>query len=150
MPQSLTNVLVHFIFSTKNRQALIDADLGEQPHAYLAGICKEMGGKPIKINGAADHVHILTYVPSTVSTSEAVRVIKSNSSRWVHTTYSRRGSFAWQSGYAAFSVSQSHLEAVRDYIVGQEERHKTVSFQDEYREFLRRSGIAFDERYVWD
>ena len=150
MPQSLTNLLYHLVFSTKGRHPQIDADLAPKLHAYLAGICAELGGKPIRINGAADHVHVLTYLPPTVALSNEMRDLKSNSSKWVHASFAGRAAFAWQAGYGAFSVSRSNLEVVKGYIAGQEERHRTMSFQDEFREFLRRHGVAWDERYVWD
>lgn len=150
MPQSLNNLLVHVIFSTKNRESLIDADLAPKLHAYIAGICQRLGGKPIRVNGVADHVHILTYIPATLAIATLLRDVKSGSSKWVHQTFPHLQTFAWQSGYAAFSVSQSKLITVRDYIANQEERHKQMSFQDEYRAFLVKHDIEFDERYVWD
>lgn len=150
MPQSLTNLLYHLIFSTKNREPLIDATLLPRLHDYLGGIINESGGRVIRIGGVADHVHILSHFPSTMTVADAIRIIKSNSSGWVHRTFSQHAAFAWQSGYAAFTVSQSVCDDVRAYIANQEEHHRTISFQDEYRAFLRKNDIAFDERYVWD
>ena len=150
MPQSLTNLIVHIIFSTKHREPFIDVDLKPHLNAYMAVVIKDLGGKAIIINGMPDHTHLLTYVPATVSISDLLRTVKANSSRWVKETYPDRHAFAWQSGYAAFSVSPSNKDEVRRYIDGQEQHHKTMSFQDEYRAFLRKHGVEFDERYVWD
>lgn len=149
MPQSLTNLLFHIIFSTKNRETIISNEIAPQLHAYLVGICENLRGRPIKIGGMPDHVHVLTYLPQTITIADALRDLKSSSSKWMHTTFSDNR-FAWQAGYAAFSVSQSNLEVVRDYVANQEEHHKRLSFQDEYRAFLKRHGVPFDERYVWD
>ncbi|MDB5296431.1 MAG: Transposase like protein [Phycisphaerales bacterium] len=150
MPQSLTNLLYHVIFSTKHRDPTIDVDLRPRLHDYLGGILIEARAKPVLIGGVADHVHVLTYLPAPLPIPDAVRVLKANSSGWVHRTFPDRRSFAWQAGYAAFTVSRSGLEDVRRYIANQEEHHKSVSFQDEYRAFLRKHDIEFDERYVWD
>lgn len=150
MPQSLTNLLYHLVFSTKHREPLLDAGLKPRLFAYMGAIVGEMKGRPVLINGPADHLHALIYLPPTTSISDAIRVLKSNASKWVHETFPDRASFAWQSGYGAFSVSQSNLDDVHRYVADQEEHHKAVSFQDEYRAFLRKHGIAFDERYVWD
>jgi REP element-mobilizing transposase RayT len=150
MPQSLTTLLYHIIFSTKNREPTIDQDLRPRLHFYIGGIINEAGGKPIIIGGVEDHVHAFTRLAAPMSIPEAVRVIKSNSSGWVHRTFPDRRSFAWQSGYAAFTVSPSNSDELRRYIENQEEHHKRVSFQDEYRAFLKRHNVEWDERYVWD
>ena len=150
MPQSLTHLLYHIIFSTKQREPTIDANLRPRLHAYIGGIINEAHGKPIVVGGVEDHVHIFTHLPATLSISDAVRVIKSNSSKWVHQDHADRHSFAWQSGYAAFTVSPSKYDDLRRYIEDQEAHHKHVSFQDEYRAFLRKHQVVWDERYVWD
>ena len=150
VPQSFTNVHLHLIFGTKNREPLIVDETKERLFAYMGGVWNTTGGKPVLINGPADHVHVLVTLPSTCTIADAVRTLKSNSSKWVHETFPNHARFAWQSGYAAFAVSQSSVADVTRYIEGQEEHHRTMTFQDEYRAFLRRHGIAFDERYVWD
>ncbi|HEX8915745.1 MAG TPA: transposase [Humisphaera sp.] len=150
MPQSFTSLLYHVIFSTKNREPLIDADLKPRLHDYLGGIINEAKGQTVLVGGVADHVHVLAYLPKNLSVPDALRLIKANSSGWVHRTFPARQSFAWQAGYAAFTASLSVMEDVRAYIADQEEHHRTVSFQDEYRAFLRRHGLSWDERYVWD
>jgi putative transposase len=150
MPQSITNFLVHLIFSTKNREPLIDAEIKDRLFTYMGAVWAQTGGKPILINGPADHVHVLASLSSTCTIADAVRVLKSNTSKWVHDTFPKRAAFGWQSGYAAFSVSLSASADVRKYVERQDEHHRTVTFQDEYRAFLARHGMAFDERYVWD
>lgn len=115
----------------------------------MGGIVREVGGTALAINGPSDHVHALTLLRASVSVSDVLRTLKANSSKWVHDQWPDRRAFAWQTGYGAFTVSQSNVDAVRRYIADQEEHHKQVTFQDEFRAFLRRHGIAFDERYIW-
>jgi REP element-mobilizing transposase RayT len=141
---------VHIIFSTKDRQPHIDFDLRSRLFAYIGGVVRDIGGIPLVVNGTDDHVHQLVGVPAARSVSEIVRIVKSNSSKWVHEEFPNRRAFAWQSGYGAFSVSQSNVDSVRQYIAKQEEHHRTVSFQEEYIAFLSRHGITYDERYVWE
>jgi REP element-mobilizing transposase RayT len=150
MPQSLSHLLIHVIFSTKNRAPYINSDLKPALHAYLGGIIRELDGKPVAINGAADHVHLLIVLPSKVSLADALRILKTNSSRWIHQKWLGKRSFAWQSGYSAFSVSESNAIQVIRYIAGQERQHKKLSFQGELRAFLKKHKISYDERYVWD
>jgi putative transposase len=150
MPQSLTFLAAHIIFSTKGREQLITAELKPHLYAYMAVVIKDLGGKAVLINGMPDHVHVLTHMPPKIATSDLLRDLKANSSRWVHENYPDQASFAWQRGYAAFSVSRSNLDDVRRYVQDQDEHHKTMSFQDEYRAFLNKHGIEFDEQYVWD
>ena len=148
MPHTFTSLLTHIIFSTKDRLHLIDDDLRPHLHAYLGGIVRELKGTPLIINGTDDHVHLLIALPPTVSLSDTLRVIKTNSSRWAHET--RRRPFAWQSGYGAFSVSRSNVAAVTHYIAQQEEHHRKVSFKEEFISFLKKHEIEFDERYIWE
>jgi REP element-mobilizing transposase RayT len=150
MPHTYTNVLAHIIFSTKDRQPHIDADLRSRLFAYMGGVLRDIGATPLIVNGMDDHAHQLVGVPATRSVSEVVRIVKANSSKWVHEEFPERSAFAWQSGYGAFSVSQSNVDLVRQYIAHQEEHHRTMSFQEEYVAFLKRHGIAYDERYVWE
>ncbi|HEX8912263.1 MAG TPA: IS200/IS605 family transposase [Humisphaera sp.] len=150
MPQSFTSLLYHVIFSTKHREPLIDAELKPRLHAYLGGIVNDAEGRAVIVGGVEDHVHVLAYLPKTMTVPDALRTMKSKSSGWVHRTFPDRQAFAWQQGYAAFTVSLSVIEDVRRYIENQVEHHRTVSFQDEYRMFLRRHGLEWDEQYVWD
>jgi len=151
MPQSLSAVYVHLIFSTKVRAPLLSsADLRSETHAYLGGVSKKLDCPPLHTGGTADHIHLLARLGRTVSQADWVKELKRVSSGWLKGRSETRGKFAWQAGYGAFSVSASNLDKVRAYIEGQDEHHRKRTFQDEYREFLRRYGIEWDERYVWD
>ena len=149
MPHTASNLLVHFVFSTKGRLPVITSEVQGDLHAYLGGIAREIGGKALIVNGTFDHVHILVRIPTTRSSAEVVRLLKANSSKWVHQKWPQH-TFAWQSGYGAFSVSESAVENVSSYIAHQQEHHKRFSFQDEFRAFLRKNNLVVDERYLWD
>jgi len=150
MPQSLACVLVHIVFSTKNRIRWIAPDVEAELHAYIGGICKNAGSPALSVGGTEDHVHILSSLGRTRSLSELLQEIKTGSSKWIKTKGSDYTGFHWQDGYAAFSIGRSGEEAVRRYIAGQKEHHRRVSFQDELRGILRRYGVEYDERYIWD
>jgi REP-associated tyrosine transposase len=149
MAHTFSNLLVHIIFSTKDRIASIHAEWRPDLGAYLGGIAREMGGKAVMINGTADHVHLLVSIPANIAVAEMVRVLKANSSRWVNRTHPMKPMFVWQTGYAAYSVSQSNAAAVAKYIHGQEEHHRRVTFQEEYLEFLKKNNVDYDERFIW-
>jgi REP element-mobilizing transposase RayT len=147
--QSLANLLTHLIFSTKNREPfLADKDLRQRTHAYLAAVLKDLQCPALVIGGVADHVHILCRLAKTQSISGIMEHLKASSSKWLKTQGIR--AFSWQRGYGAFSVSQSHVASVVSYIQKQEEHHRTITFEEEFRLFLKRYRVAFDERYVWD
>ena len=150
MAQSLSKVVLHIIFSTKDRESWLDSDVRPRMHAYLAAVCRDLGAQLVRVGGVADHVHIVTTLPRTLSQAQMIERIKKVSSKWIKTLDARYRGFFWQRGYGAFSVSPSQLEAVLQYVDTQQEHHRTRTFQDEYRELLRRHGIDFDERYVWD
>jgi REP element-mobilizing transposase RayT len=150
MPQSLSKVIVHIVFSTKNREPWLDANVRPRMHAYLATTCRNLGAEFVHAGGVADHVHIVTALPRTLSQAQLIEQIKKTSSKWIKTLDVRYRAFSWQRGYGAFSVSQSQLDAVLLYISSQKEHHRTRTFQQEYRELLRKHGVDFDERYVWD
>jgi putative transposase len=150
MPQSLSKVILHIIFSTKNREPWLDSDVRPRMHAYLATICRDLGSELVHVGGVADHVHIATTLPRTLSQAQLIEQIKKPSSKWIKALDPRYRGFFWQRGYGAFSVSPSQLEAVLQYIETQQEHHRTRTFQEEYRELLRGPGIDFDERYLWD
>jgi REP element-mobilizing transposase RayT len=149
MAHTFTNLLAHVIFSTKDRLPLLTPDLRPDMLAYLGGIVRKLHGKVIESNARPDHVHCLLSLPPTLAVAEALRVLKSNSSLWAHETR-RRATFAWQTGYGAFSVSQSNVPAVVRYIRNQDQHHRKVSFQEEFIAFLKRHGIEYDERYIWE
>jgi putative transposase len=151
MSQSLANILVHTVFSTKERRPFLrDKALREELHSYLGGILTNLGCQPIIVGGVEDHVHLLCALSRTCEAAAMVKEAKRGSSLWVKTKSSDIRDFAWQSGYGIFSIGFSQIPSVRDYIASQEEHHRKVSFQDEFRQFLRRYEITFDERYVWD
>jgi REP element-mobilizing transposase RayT len=140
----------HFIFSTKQRAPLITHDLQPRLYEYLGGILRAQNSSLLAAGGMPDHVHILVRLNKEMSVAEALRLLKANSSKWVHETFPEHRAFAWQAGYAAFAVSYSGLRPVKQFIANQEEHHRTVRFEDELRAFLRRHHIEFDERYLWD
>jgi REP element-mobilizing transposase RayT len=149
VPQSLANVLTHLIFSSKNRfPFLADKALRQRTHAYLAAVLKDMHSPALIVGGVADHLHILCQLSRTSALSGVIEQLKVSSSKWVKTQ--GVGNFSWQRGYGAFSISQSQVTDVLSYIEKQEEHHQKMTFQEEYRLFLKRYRLAFDERYVWD
>ena len=151
MPQSLARVVLHVVFSTKNREPFLkDADLRKRLHAYMAGVLQRIGCEPILVGGVEDHVHLLGNLSRTVTIAELVEEAKKSPSKWVKDQGPQYREFFWQSGYGAFSVSQSNVEKVRAYIATQEEHHRKVSFQDEFRALCRKHGVEIDERYAWD
>jgi putative transposase len=148
MAQTLSNLISHLIFSTKERRPLINEEFRHDLHAYLGGIVRNLRGAALTINGVSDHVHLLIQLPPSLSMSDAVRTIKANSTRWVHER-TRNKLFAWQAGYGVFSVSRSNVDVVARYIANQEAHHRKRSFQDEYVDFLKRHDVDYDERYIW-
>ncbi|MCX6881863.1 MAG: IS200/IS605 family transposase [Verrucomicrobia bacterium] len=150
MPQSLARLHVHLIFSTKHRERLITDAVRDSLHAYMATVLQNLGCAPVLINSVEDHVHILFELARTVPVSRAVEEVKKSSSKWIKTQGAEFAGFAWQAGYGAFAVSESNVPTVRDYIGGQQEHHRRKSFQEEYRAFLEKHRVTFDERYVWD
>jgi REP element-mobilizing transposase RayT len=148
--QSLPSILVHLIFSTKHREPLVTPQVESALHAYMAGILRAKQCPALIIGGMPDHVHALFMLARTRSLSEVVEDVKKDSSKWIKTRAASFRGFHWQAGYGAFSIGQSSVEETRRYIENQKEHHKTRSFQDEYRLFLAKYGVSFDERYVWD
>jgi REP element-mobilizing transposase RayT len=150
MPQSLALVIVHLVFSAKDRQPLLGASIRPALHAYLATVARNAGCECYRVGGVADHVHLAIRFSRTLTIADLVEELKTSSSKWVKTQSPELATFAWQRGYGAFSVGPSDLDALRAYIDGQEEHHKTRTFQEEYRAFLTKYRVEFDERYVWD
>lgn len=150
MPQSLSLNLVHLVFSTKDRMPLITSDVLPNLHAYLAKVARKNDGECYRVGGVANHVHLALRLSRTVALADLVSELKTSSSKWMKEQDPGLSKFSWQRGYGAFSIGPKDLEAVLTYIDGQEEHHRTKTFQDEYRGFLRHYGIEFDERYVWD
>jgi putative transposase len=150
MPQSLAKVYLHIVFSTKNREPLLADDWREELFRILGGTANNLGCQSLRVGGVADHVHMLIALGRTITIADAVGKVKSTSSLWVNQTRGVPAPFHWQNGYGAFSVSQSNVEAVREYIFRQAEHHARQSLQDELRDWLRRYEIEWDEKYVWD
>jgi REP element-mobilizing transposase RayT len=150
MPQSLAKVYLHVIFSTKNREPVLLDDWRDELFRVIGGTANNLGCQSLIVGGTVDHVHMLFQLGRTITMADAIGKIKSTSSAWVNQNHLRAIPFHWQAGYAVFSVSQSNIEAVREYIRKQPEHHAKKSFQDELREWLQRYEIEWDERYVWD
>ena len=147
MPQSLAKILVHVVFSTKNREPVIPREIRPSLYAYVSGILENLGCPSIQTGGTVDHVHTLLSLARIRTVADVVEKIKKSSSKWMK----QQGvdSFFWQAGYGAFSTGESQLPAVISYIAEQEEHHRSLSFQDEFRRLLERYGVSYDERYVW-
>ena len=150
MGHTYSRLLVHVVFSTKDRKPTIVEDIRPRLYDYMAGVARSEFGQAVRIGGIEDHVHGLLALKTDVSVAEAVRKWKSLSSGWVHKTFAEHGAFAWQVGYAAFSVSQSSVERVTQYIENQAEHHRSQSFEDEFRALLKRHGVEHDPQQVWD
>ncbi|NOX88130.1 MAG: IS200/IS605 family transposase [Calditrichaeota bacterium] len=149
MAHSYTNILIHYIFSTKSRARLITNDLEKRLWSYMGGIAKNNKIKTLAIGGVEDHVHLLLSLPQTISVAKAIQLIKGGSSTWVHETFPNHNNFNWQEGYGAFSVSISLVEETINYIKNQKEHHKKKTFKEEYIAFLKKHCIEYDERYIW-
>jgi putative transposase len=148
MGQTFSKLLFHIVFSTKDRMPYL-GPVRDDLFPYMGGVIRGIRRKAMNINGASDHVHILTFLSADVSVAEAVRVVKSNSSRWVHQSHRGRRAFAWQAGYSAFTVSESNFGDVSRYIDDQEEHHRKQSFQEELVAMLKKYNLPYDERYMW-
>ena len=150
MPQSLAKNLVHLIYSTKNRTPCLDREVLVRLFAYQAGILKDWESPALVIGGVSDHVHALFCLSKNHALAKVIEEVKKGSSKRLKTQGSAFGDFHWQAGYGAFSVSQSNVEELRRYIEQQEEHHRGRSFQEEFLAFLKRHGMEYDERYLWE
>jgi len=151
MPQSLANIAIHLVFSTKDRQPfLVDHQIRIEMHRQLGGASKTLNCSPLLVGGVEDHIHLLGRLNRTLTISEWVKELKRVTSLWIKQREPQLADFQWQSGYGAFSVSQSEIPRVAQYIENQEEHHKKFDFKSEYRMLLERHEIPFDERYAWD
>jgi len=150
MPQSLVRNLIHVCFSTKNRVDLIMPEIEDDLFGYMHGIVENNKSKLILANGTTNHVHLLISLSKVLSISELIGDIKRDSSKWIKTKNNSYRAFQWQDGYGAFSVGYTQIEDVKKYIANQKEHHAKVSFEDEFRYFLNKYGVEYDERYVWD
>jgi len=150
MPQSLSQILIHLVFSTKNREPFIQPTIEKELHPYMAKIFRALKSPSLAIDGTADHVHILFSLSRVIKIADLVEEVKTESSKWIKTKGPDFKNFHWQNGYGAFSIGQSQVAILKRYIARQKIHHQRVTFQDEYRKFLKSYGIDYDERYVWD
>jgi putative transposase len=150
MAQSLSKILVHLVFSTKNRERVLTDDVRCELHPYMNKVLVEMDSPAIAIGSVDDHIHILFRLSKNHALCKVIEEVKTSSSKWIKTKGAQFKNFHWQSGYGAFSVSQSNVEEVQVYIANQKEHHRTKTFQEEFRTFLKKYEVDFDERYVWD
>jgi putative transposase len=150
MPQSLSQVIIHIVFSTKDRHPWLNPDIRSGMHAYLATVCRDCGCEAYRVGGVADHVHLAVRLGRTISQSDLLEKIKKTSSAWIKTQGAQYSTFHWQGGYGDFSIGYSQLNDLLRYVDDQEQHHKTKTFQEEYRELLRKYNVSYDERYVWD
>lgn len=149
MSSTLTNLLIHIVFSTKGRYPLITDQFNERLYAYIGGIIRHENTKPLAVGGTSDHLHIAVKIKSNMAFADLVRKIKANSSKWVNEKRFCQGKFAWQTGYSGFSVSASQIRKVSAYIENQEDHHKTKTFKTESIEMLDKHGVEYDSEYLW-
>ncbi len=150
MSSTHTNLLFHVVYSTKYRHNLITTELQSRLYEYVGGIVREQKGVLLEMGGIQDHVHLLAKLSPTIAISDVLRIIKANSSKWVNETFELSRPFAWQRGFGAFSVSASNTDEVSHYIRNQEQHHRKLTFREEYRLFLSRHGIEFNEKYLFE
>ncbi len=149
MASTFTSLAYHVVFSTKFRKRTLTNAIRGETYNYIAGIIANQQGQLLDIGGVDDHIHLLTSCPPRIALADFVRDIKANASKWLREDQ-RQNDFGWQTGYAAFTVSCSQIDAVREYIRNQVEHHRKQSFEDEFRAILNRHGIAFDEKYLFE
>lgn len=150
MPQSLSNILIHLVFSTKDRTPNLTPEIQAELHPYLVGVLKAQSCPSLQVGGFDDHVHLLFRLSRTMTVAKLVEHLKTGSSKWIKQKWPAHSRFAWQAGYGAFSASQGDATGIVEYIRNQAEHHHKKTFQEEYRELCQLAGIEVDERYVWD
>jgi putative transposase len=150
MANTFSCLNIHCVFSTKERVQVLNPDIRERLWPYMGGIAKQNGMIPKCIGGVSDHVHLLVALPTRLAIAKAVQLIKAGSSAWIHQTFPNLRNFAWQQGYGAFSVGISQVQETVHYIEQQLEHHRTRTFQEEYLAFLKKHGVHFEEKYLWD
>jgi REP element-mobilizing transposase RayT len=150
MPQSLSSILIHLIFSTKNREPFLTPEIDAELYPYMASILKALKSPALIINGTSDHLHTLFSLSRVATVADVVEEVKTESSKWIKRKGIEFRNFHWQSGYGAFSIGQSQISTVKRYIGRQKQHHRRITFQDEYRKFLQAYDVKYDERYVWD
>jgi len=150
MPQSLSLVVIHIIFSTKDRQPFLDTITRPKLHAYLATVARNTGCESYRVSGVEDHVHLAVRLSRTITIAELIELLKTSSSKWIKTQTAELAEFSWQRGYGCFSVGPTDLDSLCDYIDKQPEHHRTRTFQEEFRMFLKKYGVEYNEACVWD
>ena len=150
MPQSIVKNYLHITFSTKKRKPILDKQIQSKLYSYISGICSSLESYAYQIGGVEDHIHILCNLSKKITLIKFMEEVKKSSSKWMKTQGENYHDFYWQDGYGAFSVNPSEIEVVKTYILNQEEHHNSITFQEEYRAFLKKYQVDFDERYVWD
>jgi putative transposase len=151
MSQSLSQIFLHIVFSTKERRPFLqDKTIRERMHIYLKGICDKQDCPSLKVSGVEDHVHIACRLAKTMDVASLIKELKQGSSIWVKSEFPVLSGFYWQNGYGAFSISPSHVPGLKRYIEDQDEHHRRESFQDEFRRLLKKYDVEYDERYVWN
>ncbi len=150
MPQSLSSILIHLIFSTKHREAFITPEIESELHPYMATIFRGLKSPALAIDGTSDHIHTLFALSRVVTIADLVEEVKTESSKWIKRKGPEFKNFHWQNGYGAFSIGQSQAADVKRYIQSQKQHHRRATFQEEFRKFLKSYQIEYDERYVWD
>jgi putative transposase len=150
VPQSFVSLNCHIVFSTKNREPLIAPPVTDRLYSYIGGVFRGEGATLMAAGGMPDHVHLFVSLGKTNSVANLLRVVKTNSSKWIHETFREMGGFAWQTGYGAFAVSCSNSARIKRYIADQKEHHRARSFKDEFLALLERHGLDYDERYIWE
>lgn len=149
MANTYTALHYHLVYSTKHRAPYLTPDIEQRVWAYIGGVARKHRMIALQIGGFDDHIHALVTAPATLSPSQIAQYLKGDSSKWIHETFPELQEFAWQQGYGAFTVSKSGLDAVVRYIQNQRAHHQQRDFQEEYREFLQKYGVEYDEQYVW-
>jgi putative transposase len=150
MPQTLTSLMIHVVFSTKHRANLIAPEVEGDLFAFMAGVLKNHDSRLLAANGTANHVHLLISQSKNVALSFLIQELKKSTSKWIKAKNVKFKDFQWQDGYGAFSIGESNVPALKQYIARQKEKHQKKSFENELREFLRKYEIEYDEKYIWD
>jgi putative transposase len=150
MPQSLSQIYIHIVFSTKHREAILHKTVQSRLYSYIGGVCNAVDSIPLKVGGYYDHVHILCKLSRKIAVMKLLEEVKEGSSKWIKTMGPEYINFHWQDGYGVFSVNPTEVDVVSNYIENQEAHHSNKNFQDEFRYFLKKYGVDYDERYVWD
>ncbi len=150
MPHSIISQLMHCVFSTKERRPFITPEIQPRLFQYIGGIARENKMKLLSAGGVDDHIHLLLSFPSTINVAKGMQLIKGNSSKWIHETFPEQRFFSWQQGYGAFSISISDVERTVEYINHQPEHHKKMDFKTEFLAFMKKHGLEYDERYIFD